>query len=85
MYACRPEENGRGTPFGNKYRPQFYFRTMDLTGEIYLPKGVEMVMPGDNVEIIVELIHPIPLEEGLNFSVHEGKYTVGFGVVTEVF
>lgn len=85
MYACRPEENGRGTPFGNKYRPQFYFRTMDLTGEIYLPKGVEMVMPGDNVEIIVELIYPIPLEEGLNFSVHEGKYTVGFGVVTEVF
>ena len=85
MYACRPEENGRGTPFGNKYRPQFYFRTMDLTGEIYLPKGVKMVMPGDNVEIIVELIYPIPLEEGLNFSVHEGKYTVGFGVVTEVF
>ena len=85
MYACRPEENGRATPFGNKYRPQFYFRTMDLTGEIYLPKGVEMVMPGDNVEIIVELINPIPLEEGLNFSVHEGKYTVGFGVVTEVF
>ena len=85
MYACRPEENGRATPFGNKYRPQFYFRTMDLTGEIYLPKGVEMVMPGDNVEIIVELIYPIPLEDGLNFSVHEGKYTVGFGVVTEVF
>ena len=85
MYACRPEENGRGTPFGNKYRPQFYFRTMDLTGEIYLPQGCEMVMPGDNVEIIVELIYPIPLEEGLNFSVHEGKYTVGFGVVTEVF
>ena len=68
-----------------KYRPQFYFRTMDLTGEIYLPKGVEMVMPGDNVEIIVELIYPIPLEDGLNFSVHQGKYTVGFGVVTEVF
>ena len=85
MYACTPEENGRATPFGNRYRPQFYFRTMDLTGEIYLPKGVEMVMPGDNVEIIVELIYPIPLEEGLNFSVHEGKYTVGFGVVTEVF
>ena len=85
MYACRPEENGRATPFGNKYRPQFYFRTMDLTGEIYLPKGVEMVMPGDNVEIIVELIYPIPLEDGLNFSVHQGKYTVGFGVVTEVF
>jgi elongation factor Tu len=85
MYACRPEENGRATPFGNKYRPQFYFRTMDLTGEIYLPKGVEMVMPGDNVENIVELIYPIPLEDGLNFSVHEGKYTVGFGVVTEVF
>jgi elongation factor Tu len=58
---------------------------MDLTGEIYLPKGVEMVMPGDNVEIIVELIYSIPLEKGLCFSIHEGKYTVGFGVVTEVF
>jgi len=85
MYACTPEENGRATPFGNRYRPQFYFRTMDLTGEIYLPKGVEMVMPGDNAEIIVDLIYPIPLEKGLSFSIHEGKYTVGFGVVTEVF
>ena len=72
-------------PFGNKYRPQFYLRTMDCTGEITLPAGVEMVMPGDNVEITVELIYAVALNQGLRFAIREGGRTVGSGQITEVF
>jgi len=78
------EEGGRHTPFFNKYRPQFYFRTTDVTGEIKLPEGVEMVMPGDNVSIEVELIQPIAMEKGLRFAIREGGRTVGSGQVTEI-
>jgi elongation factor Tu len=78
------EEGGRHTPFFNGYRPQFYFRTTDVTGVIKLPEGVEMVMPGDNVNLSVELIAPIAMEEGLRFAIREGGRTVGAGVVTEV-
>ena len=78
-------EGGRHTPFGNKYRPQFYLRTMDCTGEIHLPEGVEMVMPGDNVEITVELIYAVALNVGLRFAIREGGRTVGSGQITEVF
>ena len=78
------EEGGRHTPFFNGYRPQFYFRTTDVTGTIDLPKGVEMVMPGDNVSITVQLIAPIALEKGLRFAIREGGRTVGSGVVAEV-
>jgi len=78
------EEGGRHTPFFNKYRPQFYFRTTDVTGEISLAAGTEMVMPGDNVSITVELIQPIAMEKGLRFAIREGGRTVGAGQVTEI-
>ncbi|MFQ5772380.1 MAG: elongation factor Tu, partial [bacterium] len=78
------EEGGRHTPFFNGYRPQFYFRTTDVTGILKLEEGVEMVMPGDNVNMDVELISPIAMEEGLRFAVREGGRTVGAGVVTKI-
>jgi elongation factor Tu len=84
IYVLTKEEGGRHTPFFSGYRPQFYFRTTDVTGELKLPEGVEMVMPGDNVEISAELIYPIALEQGLNFAIREGGRTVGAGVVSEV-
>ena len=84
IYVLKKEEGGRHTPFGNKYRPQFYLRTMDCTGEIHLPEGVEMVMPGDNVEITVELIYPVALNTGLRFAIREGGRTVGSGQITEI-
>ncbi len=77
-------KGGRHTPFHNKYRPQFYLRTMDCTGEITLPEGTEMVMPGDNVEITVELIYPVALNVGLRFAIREGGRTVGSGQITEI-
>jgi len=80
----KKEEGGRHTPFHNKYRPQFYIRTTDVTGEIQLPDGVEMVMPGDNVTISVELIAPIAINQGLRFAIREGGRTVGAGQVTEI-
>ena len=82
IYVLKKEEGGRHTPFGNKYRPQFYLRTMDCTGEIKLPEGVEMVMPGDNVEIEVVLIYKVALNEGLRFAIREGGRTVGSGQIT---
>ena len=85
IYVLKKEEGGRHTPFGNKYRPQFYLRTMDCTGEITLPEGVEMVMPGDNVEITVELIYAVALNQGLRFAIREGGRTVGSGQITEIF
>ena len=84
VYILNKEEGGRHTPFFNNYRPQFYFRTTDVTGVITLPEGVEMCMPGDNVEMDVELITPIAIEEGLRFAIREGGRTVGSGVVTKV-
>ena len=84
IYVLKKEEGGRHTPFGNKYRPQFYLRTMDCTGEIKLPEGVEMVMPGDNVEIEVELIYAVALNEGLRFAIREGGRTVGSGQITKI-
>ena len=84
VYVLKKEEGGRHTPFFNNYRPQFYFRTTDVTGVISLPEGVEMCMPGDNVEMDVELITPIAIEEGLRFAIREGGRTVGSGVVTKV-
>ena len=84
VYVLTKEEGGRHTPFFSGYRPQFYFRTTDVTGEIRLPEGVEMVMPGDNVNMDVELIYPIALEEGLRFAIREGGNTVGAGVVTKI-
>ena len=78
------DEGGRHTPFFNNYRPQFYFRTTDVTGSIKLPDGVEMVMPGDNIEISVELITPIAMEEGLRFAIREGGRTVGAGAVAKI-
>ena len=84
IYVLKKEEGGRHTPFGNKYRPQFYLRTMDCIGEIHLPEGVEMVMPGDNVEIEVELIYKVALNEGLRFAIREGGRTVGSGQITEI-
>lgn len=84
IYVLTKEEGGRHTPFFTKYRPQFYFRTTDVTGEIELPEGTEMVMPGDNVNITVELIHPIAIEQGTKFSIREGGRTVGAGNVTEI-
>ena len=85
IYVLKKEEGGRHTPFGNKYRPQFYLRTMDCTGEITLPAGVEMVMPGDSVEINVELIYAVALNAGLRFAIREGGRTVGSGQITQVF
>ena len=84
VYVLSKEEGGRHTPFFTNYRPQFYFRTTDVTGVIELPEGVEMVMPGDNVEMTVELIAPVALENGTKFSIREGGRTVGAGVVTEI-
>jgi len=82
VYILKKEEGGRHTPFHNKYRPQFYIRTLDVTGEITLPEGVEMVMPGDNLEITVELIYPVACNEGLRFAIREGGRTVGSGQIT---
>ena len=84
VYVLKKEEGGRHTPFFNNYRPQFYFRTTDVTGIITLPADVEMCTPGDNVEMTVELIAPIAIEEGLRFAIREGGRTVGSGVVTSV-
>jgi len=83
-YVLKKEEGGRHTPFFNKYRPQFYFRTTDVTGEITLPEGVEMVMPGDNITMTVKLIYPIAMEKNLRFAIREGGRTVGAGQVTEI-
>ena len=84
VYVLKKEEGGRHTPFINNYRPQFYFRTTDVTGVCNLPDGVEMCMPGDNVELTVELIHPIAMEQGLNFAIREGGRTVGSGKVATI-
>jgi elongation factor Tu len=84
VYVLSKEEGGRHTPFFNKYRPQFYFRTTDVTGEITLAEGTEMIMPGDNVSITVDLINPIAMEKGLRFAIREGGRTVGAGQVTEI-
>jgi len=78
------EEGGRHTPFFNGYRPQFYFRTTDVTGVATLPEGTEMVMPGDNIKLVVKLITPIAMDEGLRFAIREGGRTVGAGVVTKI-
>ena len=83
-YVLKKEEGGRHTPFFNGYRPQFYFRTTDVTGVVELPEGVEMVMPGDNVSMDVELITPIAMEKELRFAIREGGRTVGAGVISEV-
>jgi elongation factor Tu len=84
VYVLNKDEGGRHTPFFANYRPQFYFRTTDITGSIVLPEGVEMVMPGDNTEMTVELIAPIAMEEGLRFAIREGGRTVGAGRVTKI-
>jgi elongation factor Tu len=84
IYVLSKDEGGRHTPFFNGYRPQFYFRTTDVTGSVELPNGVEMVMPGDNIKVTVKLINPIAMEEGLRFAVREGGRTVGAGVVSKV-
>jgi elongation factor Tu len=84
IYVLKKEEGGRHTPFFKGYRPQFYIRTMDITGEIQLPEGVEMVMPGDNVAMTVELILPVALESGGRFAIREGGRTVAAGAITEI-
>jgi len=84
VYCLKKEEGGRHTPFFSGYRPQFYFRTTDVTGISNLPEGTEMVMPGDNVEMTIELIQPIAMDQGLRFAIREGGRTVGSGVVSEV-
>jgi elongation factor Tu len=84
VYILKKEEGGRHTPFHNKYRPQFYLRTLDITGEIILPEGVEMIMPGDNITIEVNLIYPVAMTQGLRFAIREGGRTVGAGQVTEI-
>ncbi len=84
MYVLTKEEGGRHTPFFSGYRPQFYFRTTDVTGSIQLPEGVEMVMPGDHVTMTIKLITPIAMEEGLRFAIREGGRTVASGVVSKV-
>jgi len=84
VYVLSKEEGGRHTPFFKGYRPQFYFRTTDVTGVVQLPEGVEMVMPGDNVTISVELITPVAMDKGLRFAIREGGRTVGAGTVSEV-
>jgi elongation factor Tu len=84
VYVLSKDEGGRHTPFFNKYRPQFYFRTTDVTGEVTLPEGTEMVMPGDNIGLSVKLIQPIAMEKGLKFAIREGGRTVGAGQVTEI-
>lgn len=83
-YILKKEEGGRHTPFFGNYRPQFYFRTTDVTGTVKLPEGVEMVMPGDNIRMVVELIAPIAMDEGLRFAIREGGRTVGAGVVSKI-
>ena len=83
-YILSKEEGGRHTPFFNGYRPQFYIRTTDVTGTLHLPEGVEMVMPGDNIKMVVSLIAPIAMEEGLRFAIREGGRTVGAGVVAKI-
>ncbi|MBQ9284022.1 MAG: elongation factor Tu, partial [Acidaminococcaceae bacterium] len=80
----KKEEGGRHTPFFNGYRPQFYFRTTDVTGSVKLPEGTEMVMPGDNVDMEITLITPIAMEQGLRFAIREGGHTVGAGVVCDI-
>jgi elongation factor Tu len=84
VYVLSKEEGGRHTPFFNGYRPQFYFRTTDVTGVMELQEGTEMIMPGDNTNLVAELITPIAMEEGLRFAVREGGRTVGAGVVTKI-
>jgi len=84
VYVLTKEEGGRHTPFFNGYRPQFYFRTTDVTGSLTLPEGVEMVMPGDNITMSIELITPIAIEKGLRFAIREGGRTVGSGVVSNI-
>jgi len=84
VYVLKKEEGGRHTPFHNNYRPQFYLRTLDVTGEVHLPEGREMVMPGDNVTITVDLIYPVAINQGLRFAIREGGRTVGAGQVTEI-
>ncbi len=84
VYVLSKEEGGRHTPFFKGYRPQFYFRTTDVTGACELPEGVEMVMPGDNIKMVVELINPIAMEDGLRFAIREGGRTVGAGVVSKI-
>jgi elongation factor Tu len=84
VYVLRKDEGGRHTPFFKGYRPQFYIRTLDVTGAVILPEGVEMVMPGDNIELVVELIVPVALEEGSRFAIREGGRTVGAGVITQI-
>ena len=84
VYVLSKEEGGRHTPFFKGYRPQFYVRTTDVTGAVELPEGVEMVMPGDNIDMSVELISPIAMEDGMNFAIREGGRTVGSGVVTKI-
>ena len=84
VYILSKDEGGRHTPFFNGYRPQFYFRTTDVTGSVDLPEGVEMVMPGDNVNLIVMLHSPIAMDEGLRFAIREGGRTVGAGVVVKI-
>jgi len=84
VYVLSKDEGGRHTPFFNGYRPQFYFRTTDVTGACTLPEGTEMVMPGDNVQMDVELIAPIAMEDGLRFAIREGGRTVGAGVVAKI-
>jgi elongation factor Tu len=85
VYILSKEEGGRHTPFFKGYRPQFYFRTTDVTGAVTLPEGVEMVMPGDNIQMVVELIAPVAMDEGLRFAIREGGRTVGAGVVAKIF
>lgn len=84
VYALTQEEGGRHKPFFNKYRPQFYFRTTDVTGEVTLPEGTDMVMPGDNVEMEIQLIKPVAVEEGTKFSIREGGRTIGAGTVISI-
>jgi elongation factor Tu len=84
VYILKKEEGGRHTPFFNGYRPQFYIRTMDVTGSVELPEGVEMVMPGDNITLKVKLIVPVALEDGSKFAIREGGRTVGAGVITKI-
>jgi len=85
VYILSKDEGGRHTPFFKGYRPQFYFRTTDVTGDVELPEGVEMVMPGDNIKMKVRLINPIAMDEGLRFAIREGGRTVGAGVVAKIF
>nr|MDA3875507.1 elongation factor Tu [Halothiobacillus sp.]MDA3877102.1 elongation factor Tu [Halothiobacillus sp.] len=84
VYILGKEEGGRHTPFFNGYRPQFYFRTTDVTGSCTLPEGIEMVMPGDNIGMTISLINPIAMEDGLRFAIREGGRTVGAGVVSKI-